>query len=70
MPELPTDAVVPNGRDAEQADGALLLLRLAEELTRDITPEQWAEMNIPHDAASQHKHYLYGFPKRPPLRYR
>ena len=38
--QLPTDAIVPNSGEG----GAAWLLRLIEELHRDITPEQWDEM--------------------------
>ena len=37
--QLPTDAIVSNSGE----DGATWLLRLIDELHRDITPEQWEE---------------------------
>ena len=33
-----------------------------EELSSQISPEEWAE--LPRDGAEQHDHYLYGSPKR------
>ena len=36
---------------------------IAEELTRDMTPEEIAQ--LPTDGAEQHDHYIYGTPKRP-----
>jgi hypothetical protein len=36
---------------------------IAEEITRDMTPEEIAQ--LPTDGAEQHDHYIYGTPKRP-----
>ena len=39
------------------------LWQMAEEILKDIPPEDLARM--PTDGAEQHDHYIYGTPKRP-----
>jgi excisionase family DNA binding protein len=38
------------------------LLRILDEVTRDVPDEEWD--SVPHDGAVNHDHYLYGLPKR------
>lgn len=51
MPNLPTDELTADGRAEGQADSALWLLNLIDELTGDVTPEQWAEIKAASEAA-------------------
>ena len=54
-----------NGAAAGQEDAITWLLRQIDETFGTITDEEWAEMNIPDDAAVNYRHYLYGAPKKP-----
>lgn len=54
-----------NGASAEQEDAIKWLLRQIDETFGTITKEEWAEMNIPDDAAVTCRRYLYGAPKKP-----
>ena len=51
MPLMTTEEVLRNGPDAERDDSCAELLRLIDELHRDITPEQWAEIGAAAKAA-------------------
>ena len=51
MPDVPTDELAADGSTEEQADSALWLLNLIDELTSDVTPEQWAEIKAASEAA-------------------
>lgn len=51
MPNLPTDELTVDGSAEEQADSALWLLNLIDDLTGDVTPEQWAEIKAASEAA-------------------
>ena len=53
MPNVPTDELTTDGRAEEQADSALWLLNLIDELTSDVTPEQWAEIKAASEAAQR-----------------
>jgi len=51
MPLMTVEEVLRGDLDDEQADSGLELLRLIDELHKDITPEQWAEIRAAADAA-------------------
>ena len=51
MPNVPTDELTADGSAEGQADSALWLLNLIDELTGDVTPEQWAEIKAASEAA-------------------
>lgn len=51
MPLMTVEEVLRNGPDDEQDDSGLELLRLVDELHKDITPEQWAEIKEAAEAA-------------------
>ena len=51
MPNLPTDELTVDGSVEGQAYSALWLLNLIDELTGDVTPEQWAEIKAASEAA-------------------
>ncbi len=51
MPLMTVEEVLRGDLDDEQADSGLELLRLIDELHKDITPEQWAEIKAAADAA-------------------
>ena len=51
MPNLPAEDLMTEDRAAGEADSALWLLNLADELTRDMTTEQWAEIKAASEAA-------------------
>ena len=53
MPNLPAEDLMIEDHAAGEADSALWLLNLADELTRDITPEQWAEIKAASEAAKR-----------------
>ena len=53
MPNLPTDELKVDGSVEGQADSALWLLNLIDELTGDVTPEQWAEIKAASEAAQR-----------------
>ncbi len=46
----------------DDANPALEMLQLFEELRADVPPEEW--LRLPTDLSEQHDHYLYGTPKR------
>ena len=51
MPLMTVEEVLRNGPDDEQDDSCAELLRLIDELHKDITPEQWAEIKAAAEAA-------------------
>lgn len=53
MPNLPTDELTADSSAEGQADSVLWLLNLIDELTSDVTPEQWAEIKAASEAARQ-----------------
>ncbi|MDX2229977.1 MAG: hypothetical protein NW220_10085 [Leptolyngbyaceae cyanobacterium bins.349] len=56
-----TAPIPPTSNSAN--DNGKTLWEIAEEITRDMTPEEIAQ--LPTDGAEQHDHYIYGTPKRP-----
>ena len=65
MTDEQTQSSSENGAAAGQEDAITWLLRQIDETFGTITDEEWAEMNIPEDAAVNYRHYLYGAPKKP-----
>ena len=53
MPDGPTDELTADGSAEGRADSALWLLNLIDELTSDVTPEQWAEIKAASEAAQR-----------------
>ena len=53
MPNLPPEDPMTKDRAAVEADSALWLLNLVDDLTRDVTPEQWAEIRTASEAAKR-----------------
>ena len=51
MPLMTVEEVLRDELDDEQYDSCAELLRLIDELHKDITPEQWAEIRAAADAA-------------------
>lgn len=51
MPKPPPEDLMTEECAAEEADSALWLLNLVDELTGDVTPEQWAEIKAASEAA-------------------
>ena len=58
MPLMTTEEVLRNRLDDEEADSCPELLQLIDELHRDITPEQWAEIKEAAEAARREERGL------------
>lgn len=58
MPLMTTEEVLRNGLDDEEADSCPELLQLIDELHRDITPEQWAEIKEAAEVARREERGL------------
>ena len=55
-----------NGAAAEHEDAITWLLRQIDETFGTITKEEWAEMNIPEDAAVNYRRYRDAVPPAAP----
>ena len=59
---LDRDLEEPAGAEVEAAQEERPISEVIAELMRDVPAEAWAMM--PKDGASEHDHYIYGWPKR------
>lgn len=63
QPQTPHTDLNLTTSDLASGNSGKTIWEIAEEITRDMTPEEIAQ--LPTDGAEQHDHYIYGTPKRP-----
>ncbi len=53
--------------EEQKKHGGLWTLKLIQETFADVPPEEWSAE--PPDLSEQFRHYMYGTPKKKPMRY-